>query len=336
MNEALLFQKYKSTYESAFSDLSIHLFLLWAGFHITYLFRESYTCILPITFLSFMLSRTFVVFHDCGHGSYVPNKQLNYLIGSILGIFVATPFSWNCTHHNHHLTSGNIENELQYQASETIYHTVTQYQEMSPIARTLYRVMRNPFIYHTLAPIIYWGINQRYSVLTTKLQGVPFDESVARICFDLVVSNTGIFLLGRTLYTYGILTHWIAALWLSGVATMGIFHNEHVFNPPYMVKSHEWTQRASGLVGSSLICFPEWFKRFMSGIEYHHIHHMNAKIPGRNLRAYHEEVVANSTLFDNVVHLSLRDCLSNTWLCLYDESSGRFVSCAEADSMKCE
>jgi hypothetical protein len=63
---------------------------------------------------------------------------------------------------------------------------------------------------------------------------------------------------------------------------------------------------------------------------------MNSKIPGRNLRAYHEEVVANSTLFDDVVHLSLHDCLSNTWLSLYDESSGRFVSCAEADYVKCE
>ena len=103
-----------------------------------------------------------------------------------------------------------------------------------------------------------------------------------------------------------------------------------------MVKNDTWTQRNSGLIGSSLIHIPEWYKYFLSGVEYHHIHHMNSKIPARNLRAYHEEVVASSTMFDDVVHLSISDCLSNIWLCLYDESSGRFVSCAEVDRMKCE
>ena len=336
MNEARLFQKYKSSYGSAFIDISLHIFLLYIGFYITYLFRESYACIFPITFLLFMLARTFIVFHDCGHSSYTPNNSLNYLIGSIMGIFVTIPFSWNYTHHNHHKTSGNTENELQHKAAETIYHTVVQYRNMSRPKRTLYRVMRNPFIFHTISPIIYWGIKQRYSVLDKKLRGVPFDKSVTRICFDLVVSNTGIFLLGSTLYRYGILAHWMVSLYVFIVMTVGVFHNEHVFNPPYMVKSHEWTQRNSGLVGSSLLCIPEWFKYFFSGVEYHHIHHMNSKIPGRNLRAYHEEVVASSTMFDNVVKLSMRDCLSNTWLSLYDESSGRFVSCAEVDRMKCE
>jgi omega-6 fatty acid desaturase (delta-12 desaturase) len=265
MNEARLFQKHKSTYGSAFHDLTLHTFLLWMGFYITYLFRESYICIAPITFLSFMLDRTFIVFHDFGHGSYVPNKRLNYLIGSIMGIFVTTPFSWNYTHHNHHKTSGNTENELQHRAAETIYHTVSQYRNMSRTKRTLYRVLRNPFIFHTITPIIYWGIKQRYSVLVKKLRGVPFEESVARICFDLVVSNLGIFLLGSTLYRYGILAHWMVALWLFGIKTVIVFHNEHVFNPPYMVKNDTWTQRNSGLIGSSLICFPEWIKYFMTG-----------------------------------------------------------------------
>ena len=41
------------------------------------------------------------------------------------------------------------------------------------------------------------------------------------------------------------------------------------------------------------------------GIEYHHIHHMNAKIPGYNLQNFHEEVVLKSNLFDNIIKLSI-------------------------------
>jgi cytochrome c peroxidase len=54
--------------------------------------------------------KSIVIFHDCGHYSYFPNKIINYIVGSILGIIVLTPFSWNYDHVNHHLTNGNFEN----------------------------------------------------------------------------------------------------------------------------------------------------------------------------------------------------------------------------------
>ena len=62
------------------------------------------------------------------------------------------------------------------------------------------------------------------------------------------------------------------------------------------------------------------------GIEYHHIHHMNAKIPGYNLQKYHEEVVSKSNMFDNVVKLSMTDCYNNLWLVLYDEEKKRYIT----------
>jgi hypothetical protein len=61
-----------------------------------------------------------------------------------------------------------------------------------------------------------------------------------------------------------------------------------------MLKSH-----AVYLLGSSFIQIPYLLKYFTMGIEYHHIHHTNAKIPGYNLQQYHEEVVSKSNKFDN-------------------------------------
>ena len=78
-----------------------------------------------------------------------------------------------------------------------------------------------------------------------------------------------------------------------------LFHSQHGFNPPYIVKDEKYNQKDSGLKGSSFIEIPYLFKYFTGGIEYHHIHHMNSKIPNYNLQLYHEEVISKS----NILHL---------------------------------
>jgi len=98
-----------------------------------------------------------------------------------------------------------------------------------------------------------------------------------------------------------------------------------------MVSKKEWTYKDSGLIGSSFIQIPIFLKYFTMGIEYHHIHHMNAKIPGYNLQKYHEEVVGKNDMFANVVKLSMTDCYNNLWLVLYDEDVKRYITFAEAD-----
>src|SRR5271155_25916 len=54
------------------------------------------------------LVRTFVVFHDCAHGSLLPSKRANRYVGRFLGLFVLSPFSrWRHDHAIHHATSGD-------------------------------------------------------------------------------------------------------------------------------------------------------------------------------------------------------------------------------------
>ena len=273
-----------------------------------------------------MLSRTFIVFHDCGHGSYTTNRLANELIGIVLGVFVVTPFSWNYSHHNHHKTSGNIDNALDHHYNESVYHTVSQYLRLPRLLRMAYRVVRHPVVYHTLVvPILYFGFKQRVSIIVSKITGHNCTESVSRICFDLLVSNLGICVSYSVLLQYRILYQYLASLWLFTVVTSIVFHCEHTFNPSYVVNGKEWCQRESGLRGSSFIDVPWYLKYFTSGIEYHHIHHMNSKLPGRSLRDHHETAVANTNQLDHNTTLSLRDCIANTWLILYDEDVGRYV-----------
>ena len=116
-----------------------------------------------------------------------------------------------------------------------------------------------------------------------------------------------------------------------GFIIFSIFHNQHTYNPSYVIENEKWSQRDSGILGSSFIQIPYFLKYFFMGIEYHHIHHINSKIPGYNLQKYHEEVVSKSNMFDNVVKLSMKDCYNNLWLVLYDEDKKRYITFKEAD-----
>jgi omega-6 fatty acid desaturase (delta-12 desaturase) len=111
-----------------------------------------------------------------------------------------------------------------------------------------------------------------------------------------------------------------------------LFHNQHTFNPPYIVNNESWNMKNSGLLGSSFIQIPIFLKYFSGGIEYHHIHHINAKIPGYNLQKYHEEVVSTSNLFDNIVKLSMVDCYNNLKLRLFSEKKNRYIRLDEVEN----
>ena len=84
INESYMFMKYKSSYKSALKDLSFHVFLLCLSFYSIWYFRNSMWSILTILLLGLLNVKTFIIFHDCGHNSYIPNRILNNIIGIIL------------------------------------------------------------------------------------------------------------------------------------------------------------------------------------------------------------------------------------------------------------
>ena len=145
------FSKYKPTYYGGCKDLLIYTTCFITSFYSMWYFRDSYLSLLTIPLQSLMILRTFIIFHDCGHNSYTPNKRLNYVIGSILGIFVNTPFCWTYSHHNHHLTSGNKDNKLNNLQNDTVLNTLTEYNEMGNM-KYIYRILRDPLVFFTVVP----------------------------------------------------------------------------------------------------------------------------------------------------------------------------------------
>jgi omega-6 fatty acid desaturase (delta-12 desaturase) len=56
------------------------------------------------------LVRTFIVFHDCAHGSFLASRRVNAWLGTVLGLFLYAPFvRWQHDHAVHHASSGDLD-----------------------------------------------------------------------------------------------------------------------------------------------------------------------------------------------------------------------------------
>ena len=57
-----------------------------------------------------LLVRTFIIMHDCGHGSFFKSRRANEIFGWITGVMTLTPFAqWRKDHALHHAASGDLD-----------------------------------------------------------------------------------------------------------------------------------------------------------------------------------------------------------------------------------
>lgn len=318
-----LYVKNKSSYLYAAKDLFIHSIIFSGGIYLLWFFKYSMMNLVTIPFMSLMTIRTFLIFHDCCHNSYTPNKTLNYILSHITGTFVITSPNWFLGHHTHHITNGHIENDHHYLFNETVPLTKRKFLLKSKKEQQKYMILKKPFVFFGIVPVLYFLITQRY-VFALKKYKYPsvYKQSLFQIIMVHIINNVLSAMYLYQLYQYEILPHFFAFLSLGCSLAFMLFHNQHTFNPPYVVK--KWSQRDSGLKGSSFIQIPWFLKYFFMGIEYHHIHHMYSHLPGYNLQKYHDKY-ENDYGF-NIIKLSLRECYNNLWLVLYDEDNNKYIT----------
>jgi len=210
MKESELFMKYKTSYKSAFLDFSLHTFLFFSSLYLLWLFRTSWLCVFTIPHLALVLHRNYVVFHDCGHNSYTPNKTLNYILATYYGITTFTSSNWILDHHTHHLTNGNIENEYKFKFNELLYYNANQYKQFNHFQRQIFTFFHTPIIFFSVFPILYFFVIQRFIYFIKKLKyKQKINSSLSTICINHFLNNIGSFYLLRTMYKNNILVFYL-------------------------------------------------------------------------------------------------------------------------------
>jgi omega-6 fatty acid desaturase (delta-12 desaturase) len=331
-------QKKLGTCTSSQADLTRHLLFVAAAFGLILLVRTTHVWwlrILAVHVYALLQIRSFSILHDCAHNSYTPCQRTNERIGWGMSLLTHRFFpGYKLRHLIHHQTNGLRHNPHGFPFNETVFHTVAQYRAMSAPQRALYRFWRGPpfNLGVLLFGFVKFAVAEHFSFLRCR-QYAATQLLAAQLCFS--AGSVGVFALFAHL---GLLYEYILNLNVIAWLAFALVHNEHTFNPPYIVdgakekETKKWSYRDSGLKGSSYIQIPPGlglFKYLFMGLEYHNFHHMNAHIPGYHLQQFAE---THAPLTSEVVKLSLTDCWHNLWLVLYDEDSRTYKTFAEAEA----
>jgi acyl-lipid omega-6 desaturase (Delta-12 desaturase) len=284
-----------------------------------YLIDVSYWLVLAAAIpASGFLLRTFILFHDCAHGSFLPSKRANDVVGTFCGLLVYSSFlPWRHEHARHHATAGDLDRRG---VGDVMTLTVSEYNEMSRAGRLAYRLFRNPLVMFGIGPI--WALVVRPR-LATKDMRPRLKRSVHLTNLAIVVA------VGLICWAIGwkdFLAVQIPTAWMAGSAGVFLFFVQHQFEDVYWENTENWKFSNAALQGSSYLKLPRILHFFTGNIGYHHLHHLSARIPNYNLPRAHEE----NPQFQDVPTLTLWDGLKCSRLKLVDERHGRMVTFAEA------
>jgi omega-6 fatty acid desaturase (delta-12 desaturase) len=264
------------------------------------------------------LVRTFVVFHDCAHGSLFASKRANRWVGRLAGLLVLSPYErWRHDHAVHHGTSGDLERRG---VGDIVTLTVDEYRARSSRGRLAYRMTRNPLVMFGLGPIIAMVIGPR---IATRAQRPRLRHSV--LLTDAVIVALAA-ALGWLIGWDRLLLVWAPSALIAGSVGIWLFYVQHQFEDAYWQSADDWDYTEAALRGSSYLRLPRLLEFFTGYIGFHHVHHLNARIPNYNLPRAHRE----NAVFHQVPSLSLLDGLRAVNLKLWDADRGKLVSFAQA------
>ncbi|HEV8447414.1 MAG TPA: fatty acid desaturase [Gemmatimonadaceae bacterium] len=261
-----------------------------------------------------LLIRTFILMHDCAHGSFFATRRVNDAVGFVTGVLTLTPFTqWRRDHALHHASSGDLDRRGHGDVKTL---TVREYVAKPPLGRLAYRVVRHPLLLLIGGPF--------YLALSNRISGQGASSGPRQIA-NVWLTNAVIgILLTVAFLTLGWATVVLAYLlpfYLAAMAGVWLFYVQHQFTDAYWSRHEDWDYVEAALRGSSHLRLPPVLQWFTGSIGLHHVHHVAPKIPNYRLQPCHD---ANEMFHGSPV-VTLRSGTAGLRLALWDEERKRLV-----------
>jgi omega-6 fatty acid desaturase (delta-12 desaturase) len=272
-----------------------------------------------------LLVRIFIVQHDCGHGSFFASRRANALVGRLCSLATLTPFAnWSRQHGLHHADWNNLDRTGGGSDIYSACLTAREYLDRTPWQRLLYRLPRHPLVANILLPPLVFVLLYR----------LPFDtpSGWARERRSVYLTNATLTVLFGTLVVlFGwrqvLLVH-LTIIVVASILGVWLFTVQHRYETAHWTNTEQWNYVAASLTGASWLRLPRILHWLTGNIGFHHIHHLNPRVPNYRLHAAHAAVQKVRTVHG----LDLVDGLRAPWLTLWDEESGRLVCFGDVDA----
>lgn len=259
------------------------------------------------------LVRMYSFFHDLTHSSMFVSRAENAFWGHLLGFLLFTPYRWwQRQHALHHAHSGNLDERG---AGEIYTMTVAEYQRASLLRRLGYRAYRNPLLMLFVGPSLVFLFDRRF----------PRRGMSRRILFSVVLTNLA---LAGWAIAWSATVGWQTFLLIQGTTLVSggavaawMLYIQHQYEDTYYSAPDEWEFELAALQGSSYLSLPRPLVWAVGNSNYHHVHHLSARIPNYRLRAAHEE----QPIFTRTPVVTIRSGLGGLRLKLWDEQRRSLV-----------
>ena len=293
---------------------------------IVWLIHEALAWSLPLALLLVLpaagfLVRTFILMHDCAHGSFFASRVVNESVGFVTGVLTLTPFAqWRRDHALHHASSGDLDRRGH---GDIPTRTVREYRAMSRRGRMIYRIVRHPALLLLGGPFhLAFGQRVRGKSTATRsaqVSSVWMTNVAIVVCLAIALTTVG----WKTVVVAYALPYYLAAM-----AGVWLFYVQHQFEDAYWAPHEEWDYVDAALRGSSHLRMPAVLQWFTGSIGLHHVHHVAPRIPNYRLQQCHDANV----MFHASPVITLRSSASALRLALWDEDRQRLVRFSDITS----
>ena len=264
-----------------------------------------------------VILRMFVIYHDQQHHAILPKSRLAGGFMWIVGVFCLSPSSiWKSSHNHHHNHNSKLRGS---HIGSFPVMTKANFAKSSRSVRAQYLFMRHP-----LTILFGYVFVFLYGMCLYPL----FDKPRAH--WDCLIAFAVHALIGAALVVFFGWEAWLLAQVLpflvSGAMGSYLFYAQHNFPDVSFHDNAGWTYEKAALESSSFMQTGRLMAWFTGNIGYHHIHHLNARIPFYRL----PEVLAKMPELQHAKTTSLhpRDVIRCLGLKVWDVDAQRMVGVA--------
>lgn len=265
------------------------------------------------------LVRIFIIQHDCGHLSFFRSYRANHFAGFACSLLTLAPYaSWRRQHAGHH----GIWNDLdRRQSGADIYSsclTVTEYLALDARKRWCYRMTRHPLVSNVVLP----------PMIFMLLYRLPFDMPRSWRTERWAVHMTTLALvltlgcLGLTVGFERVIAVQLPVMTLAAISGVWLFSVQHRGEKIWWGRRSTWTPIAAALRSSTYLHLPALLQWFTGNIGFHHVHHLNPRVPNYRLQECHRRIA----VLRDVPETSFWEGVRALRFVLWDEERGEMVT----------
>ncbi|MGP8216938.1 MAG: fatty acid desaturase [Bacteroidia bacterium] len=217
-----------------------------------------------------LTSRMFVIYHDFEHHAILDKSFAATVIMTVFGILMLAPVSiWKRSHDYHHKHNSKL-----YSTSIGSFLILTKekYESLSRKEQREYLFSRSPLFmllgYFTMFML---GMSLKSYMNNPKKH---YDSLIALIIHAILTVCVIVFA-GWKVWLFSILI----PFFIPGVIGQYLFYAQHNFPGATFEDNQDWAYEKAALESSSYMKMNPVMQWFTANIGYHHVHHLNSRIP---------------------------------------------------------